>query len=127
MPAAKFGCTDRSAKLACPVCSTIFLIAIGIGAAAGAGPVAILSEAALLDAGLPRGAAGAGAGAVAATGELPAAAGATTVAPGPANTRFTFKLVSGSIMTRAYGLLAVTSWMSRRSGSCWKVIPDTST
>src|SRR3981189_282861 len=85
MPEEKFGCTDRSAKLACPACSTIFLIATGIGAgaAAGAGPAATLPEAALLDASLPRGAAGAGAGAVAVTGELPAAGGATTVAPGP--------------------------------------------
>jgi len=40
---------------------------------------------------LPRGAAGSGA--VVATGAPPEPSGATTVAPGPANTRFTFKLV----------------------------------
>src|SRR6266436_6102224 len=102
MLVAKFGCTDRSAKLACPACNTIFLIAIGIGgdAAAAAGPAATLVEASLPDAALPRGAAGSVA--VVATGAPPEPSGATTVAPGPANTRFTFKLVSGSIMKREY-------------------------
>src|SRR5260221_13748899 len=100
MPVAKFGCTDRSAKLACPACNTIFLTVIGIVADAAVGcalPAALL-EATLPDAALPRGVAGTGAGAVAATGAPPGAGAATTVAPGPANTRFTFKLVSGSIM-----------------------------
>src|SRR3979490_2885155 len=110
MPAEKFGCTARSAKLACPACSTIFLIAIGIGAraAAGAGPAATWPETALPGAGLARGAAGGGVGAGARAGAPPGGpregAGATTVAPGPDNTRFTFKLVSGSMMTRAYSL-----------------------
>src|SRR5882762_1231266 len=121
MPVAKFGCTDRSAKLACPSCSTIFLIAIGIDgdAAAGGGIAETLLDAALLDpalldaalleATLPDAAldaatapGSAGGGAVAATGSPPEPSGATTVAPGPANTRFTFKLLSGSTMTRAY-------------------------
>src|ERR1700733_9294473 len=98
---------------------------MGIGAAAGAAPLpdpalldATFLDAALLDAALldaapldaapldatwARGAAGAGAGAaVAPPGDLPGAAGAMTVAPGPASTRFTFKLLSGSMMMRAY-------------------------
>src|SRR6266436_5505618 len=110
-------------------------MAIGIGATGGAGPAASLPETALLDAVLldavlldPASLRGAGgAGAVATTGEACGADGATTVAPGPDNTRFTFKLLSGSMMTLAYNLRAVTSWMSSRSGSCWKSIPDTST
>src|SRR5258706_16151333 len=99
MPVAKFGCTDRSAKLACPAFNTIFWTAIGIVADAAVGcalPAALL-EATLPDAALPRGVAGTGAVAVAvavaATGAPPGAGAATTVAPGPANTRFTFKLV----------------------------------
>src|SRR5712675_482374 len=112
-------------------------MAIGIGATGGAGPAASLPETALLDAPLldavlldavlldPASLRGAGgAGAVATTGEACGADGATTVAPGPDNTRFTFKLLSGSMMTLAYNLRAVTSWMSSRSGSCWKSIPD---
>jgi hypothetical protein len=70
---------------------------------------AALLDAALLGATWARGAAGTGAGAaVTATDDLRGAAGTMTVAPGPANTRFTFELVSGSMMTRAYGLRAVT-------------------
>src|SRR5258708_12745218 len=123
------------AVLVCPACSTIFLIAIGIGgvAAAGGGLAAILLDAALLEAtlleatlpgaALARGSAGAGA--VAATGSPPEPSGATTVAPGPANTRFTFKLVSGSIMTPAYSFRPVTCWMSTPSVSSWHVIPPT--
>ena len=49
----------------------------------------------------------------------PGGAGAISVAPGPARTRFTFRLVSGSIMTRAYNLRAVTCSMPNLSGSCW--------
>src|ERR1700676_2571438 len=146
-PVAKFGCTVRSAKLVSLSCSTIFLMAIGMVASAGAGAgfpaccvAADLSGADLLGAGL--GAAGlvaaglvgaglvaaasASTGAVVATGLPPGCAGATTVAPGPANTRFTFKLVSGSMMMRAYSLRAVTWSISSRSGLCWKFIPDTS-
>src|SRR3984957_10083729 len=63
--------------------------------------------------------------AVAATG-APGGAGAITVAPGPASTRVTFKLLSGSTMTRAYNLRAVTCSMASRSGSRWKLIPDNS-
>src|ERR1700676_5122859 len=119
-PVAKFGCTVRSAKLVSLSCSTIFLMAIGMVASAGAGagfPVccvaADLSGADLLGAGLVAAglvaaglvaAGSASTGAVVATGLPPGCAGATTVAPGPANTRFTFKLVSGSMMMRAYSL-----------------------
>src|ERR1700688_4367205 len=118
-PVAKFGCTVRSAKLAWLSCSTIFLMAIGMVASAGAGAgfpaccvAAGLLGAGLLGAGLVAaglvGAGSASTGAVAATGLPPGCAGTTTVAPGPANTRFTFKLVSGSMMMRAYSLRAVT-------------------
>src|ERR1700734_2232443 len=114
MPVAKFGCKDRSEKLAAPACSRIFLMLMGIiGAAAGAGALAVilpargLFVASLAAAVLPAGAAGAG-GAVCATGSPPGTAGATTVAPGPAITRVTFKVRSGSMMTRAYSLRAVT-------------------
>src|SRR5580658_567174 len=109
MPVAKFGCKDRSEKLAVPACSMIFLTAMGIiGAPAGAGALAATLPARdLLAADLRVGATGAD-GAVCATGSPPETTGATTVAPGPAITRVTFKLRSGSIMTRAYSLRAMT-------------------
>src|ERR1700728_4717053 len=111
MPVAKFGCKDRSEKLAAPACSRIFLTDMGmIGAAGCAGALAapllardLPAAASLLAADVPAGATGAG-GAVCATGAPPGAAGATIVAPGPAITRFIFKVRSGSIMTRAYSL-----------------------
>ena len=84
---------------------------MGIGAVAGA-PAGAGFTARLLDA-------GAGLmGAVASTGAPRGAPGTTSVAPGPAMTRFTFKLLSGSIMTRAYSLPTVTCSMSSRSGAC---------
>src|ERR1700719_745839 len=108
MPVEKFGCTDRSEKLACPACSTTFLMTTGIGAedAAGGRLAATLPEAALPDAAGPNagwlgavwlgavwpsaacpGAAwppgAAGSAATATTGALPGAGRATTVAPGP--------------------------------------------
>src|SRR5271168_3993649 len=77
MPVAKFGWTDRSAKSASDACSTILLMAIGIGAEAGAAAAscraalggAPLAAAALLRAG------GGTMGAVAATGAPPEAPG----------------------------------------------------
>src|ERR1700690_3209271 len=129
MPVEKFGITDRSAKLAWPPLITILLMDIGMpgaafdadaatagarpagarflpprgsGGAGGAGP----AGARFLPA---RGSGAAGAGAaVAATGGPVVPLGAVTVAPGPANTRFTLMDSSGSIITRAYSLRAVT-------------------
>src|ERR1700676_2616653 len=95
MPVEKFGVTDRSAKLAWLALMTILLMDIGMagaafgaaaaqGAATGAPPRGCLGF-------LPaRGSGAAGAGAaVAATGGPVFPLGATTVAPGPASTRFT--------------------------------------
>src|SRR5450432_3574383 len=98
MPVAKLGITDKSAKLAWPPCSTIFLIDIGMdGPAAGAAAGAVGMGWRPL-----RGKGGAGAGAaVAATGGVLSPLGATTVAPGAAKIRFTLIDSSGSIMTRA--------------------------
>ena len=93
MPVAKFGMTDKSAKLAWLACNTIFLMDIGI---AGAGAAAAAPRQARVRqrvADLRRlcGSGGAGAGAaVAVSGGLESPLGATTVAPGPAKTRFTF-------------------------------------
>src|ERR1700690_4388157 len=101
MPVEKFGITDRSAKLAWPPLITILLMDIGMpgaafdaeAATAGARP----AGARFLPA---RGSGAAGAGAaVAATGGPVVPLGATTVAPGPANTRFTLIDSSGSTMT----------------------------
>src|SRR5882724_10869437 len=113
MPVAKLGITDRSAKLAWPSLSTIFLMSIGVGGAAFGAAAARVAAAVEPFAGagfLPvRGSGTAGAGAaVAATGGPVSPLGATTVAPGPANTRFTLMDSSGSMMTRAYSLRAVT-------------------
>ena len=58
---------------------------------------------------------------------MPAAAAAVGGAFGPASIRFTFKVVSGSMMTRAYGLRATICAISSRSGSCWNFKPTTST
>src|SRR5882757_1535508 len=117
MPVAKLGITDRSAKLAWPLLSTILLMDIGMaGAAVGAAAadVAVAAvpfpAAGFLARAAGSGAVGAGAAvaAVAAIGGPVFPLGATTVAPGPVNTRFTLMDASGSMMTRAYNLRAVT-------------------
>src|ERR1700674_486116 len=114
MPVEKLGITDRSAKFAWLALMTILLMDIGMdGAAFGAAAAEVAATGAaprrclgLLPA---RGSGAAGAGAaVAATGGPVFPLGATTVAPGPANTRFTLMDSSGSTMTRAYSLRAAT-------------------
>src|ERR1700735_4066616 len=113
MPVAKFGFTDRSAKLAWPALRTILLMDIGMDGAAFGADATDVAPAAAPFAGadfLPlrgNGAAGAGA-AVAAIGGPAFPLGLTTVAPGPVNTRFTLMDSSGLMMTRAYSLRAVT-------------------
>src|ERR1700719_4346422 len=114
MPVEKFGFTDRSAKLAWPALMAILLMDIGMAGAAfgaAAAEVAAVEDAPRACLGLlpARGSGATGAGAaVAATGGPVFPLAATTVAPGPANTRFTLMDSSGSTMMRAYSLRAET-------------------
>src|ERR1039458_5493920 len=108
MPAEKFGVTDRSVKFARPPCTVIFLIDTGMVAGADARSAAGLTAAVLVAAVFIATALSAlGAG----------AAGVPAALPGPVNTRFTFKVLSDSMMTRAYGLVATISVMASRSGA----------
>src|SRR5450755_3924618 len=116
---------DRSVKLACPACTTTFLMAIGKGTDFDSVCEATLGwdlrrAAAVADfADLVDAFAAGAAAAASLAGEAAAVGGAF----GPASTRFTFKVVSGSMMTRAYGLRATICAISIRSGSCWKFKP----
>src|SRR5271163_3808229 len=109
MLAEKFGATDRSVKFACPPCTTIFLIDIGMGLD-GAWPDPAAALCARIAPRCARSAAGLAAADLAdlAATRSPAAGCAAddgadddAADAGPVNTRFTLRLVSDSMMTRA--------------------------